>query len=169
MNRLIRSSSTPATGIELRAFNSGGSATFAMDANNAAVFSFKGIGVKWIGFSDPWSGIARIYIDGVFKASVDTYAADQAAQIVQYSVGNLADTAHTLTIVVTGTMDSKSAGAWVWIDAFDVTTQTGAPSNSAGTSSSNATSTPLRSAPSTAISHNRVHSNTSHGHRGSRG
>jgi hypothetical protein len=126
------------------AFNSGGSATLAMDANSTAVFSFTGIGVKWIGFSDPWSGIAQVYIDGVFKATIDTYASDQAAQIVQYSVGNLANTAHTLTIVVTGTMDSKSAGAWVWIDAFDVTTQTGAPSNSTGTSSSNATSTPLR-------------------------
>ena len=129
------------------AFNSGGSATLSMDANSTAVFSFTGIGVKWIGFSDPWSGIAQVYIDGVFKAVIDTYAADQAAQTVQYSVSNLANTAHTLTIVATGTKDSKSAGAWVWIDAFDVTTETGASSSGTGTSSSNfppATSTPVR-------------------------
>jgi hypothetical protein len=28
--------------------------------------------------------------------------------------------AHTLMIVVTGTHDAASAGAWVWVDAFDV-------------------------------------------------
>jgi len=103
------------------AFNSGGTAAMAMDANAQATFKFTGTAVKWIGFSDPWSGIAQVYLDGTLAATVDTYAADQAAQKVQYSASNLANSAHTLTIISTGTKSSGSAGAWVWVDAFDVT------------------------------------------------
>ncbi len=60
--------------------------------------------------------------DGVLTATVETYSAVQVAQKAQYSVSNLANAAHTLTIVATGTMDSNSAGAWVWVNAFNVTT-----------------------------------------------
>jgi hypothetical protein len=108
-------------------FNSGGSATLSMAANSTAVFSFTGTGVNWIGYSDAWSGIAQVYLDGAFKATVDTYAATEAAQKVQYSLSNLTNAAHTLTIVVTGTQDSTSAEPWVWVDAFDVTTVTSTP------------------------------------------
>jgi hypothetical protein len=83
--------------------------------------------VNWIGYSDAWSGIAQVYLDGAFKATVDTYAATEAAQKVQYSLSNLTNAAHTLTIVVTGTQDSTSAEPWVWVDAFDVTTVTSTP------------------------------------------
>jgi hypothetical protein len=102
-------------------FNSGGSAVLAMDAGSIAKVTFRGTGVKWIGFSDPWSGIAQVYLDGVLIGSIDTYAATQAAQKVQYAVANLASGVHTLTISVTGQKNSSSGGAWVWVDAFDVT------------------------------------------------
>src|SRR5262249_3610026 len=42
---------------------------------NSVVFTFSGTGARWVGFSDPWSGIANVYIDGVLKATVDTYSA----------------------------------------------------------------------------------------------
>ncbi len=103
------------------AFNSGGSAVMAMDANSSATFTFTGTGVNWIGFSDPWSGIAQVYLDGTLVATVDTYSAVQKAQAVEYSASSLANTTHTLTIAPTGTYDSSSAGPWVWVDAFDVT------------------------------------------------
>jgi hypothetical protein len=103
------------------AFNSGGSAVLAMDANAQAKLTFTGTGVKWIGFSDPWSGKAQVYLDGALAATVDTYAANQTAQSIQYSADNLANGSHTLTIVALGTEDAQSAGAWVWVDAFDVT------------------------------------------------
>jgi hypothetical protein len=102
-------------------FNIGSTATLSMAANSTAVFSFTGTGVSWIGYSDAWSGIAQVYIDGVFKATVDTYAAVEAAQKVQYSVSSLANGPHTLTILVTGQQDSAAAEAWVWVNAFDVT------------------------------------------------
>jgi hypothetical protein len=117
------------------AFNSGGSATMAMDANSLARLTFTGTGVKWIGFNDPWSGIAQVYVDGTLTATVDTFSVNQQAQVVQYSVSNLDSGAHTLTIVATGSHDGASDGSWVWIDAFDVTT------------SANATTTSIRASP----------------------
>lgn len=104
-------------------FNSGGTATMAMDAGSQAKLTFTGTAVKWIGFSDPWSGIAQVYLDGALAGTVDTYAADQKTQFVQYSVANLSNTSHTLTIIATGTHSAQSGGAWVWVDAFDVTGQ----------------------------------------------
>jgi hypothetical protein len=102
-------------------FNIGGSAVLAMDAGSTAQFTFTGTGVKWIGFSDPWSGIAQVYLDGTLVNTVDTYSATQEAQATQYSVGGLSNATHTLKIVVTGSHDAQSAGDWVWVNAFDVT------------------------------------------------
>jgi hypothetical protein len=102
-------------------FNSGSSATMAMDAGSQAKITFTGTGVKWIGFSDPWSGIAKVYVDGILTATIDTYASVQKAQAIQYSVANLSNATHTLAIVATGTHSPQSGGSWVWVDAFDVT------------------------------------------------
>lgn len=85
--------------------------------------------MSWIGYSDPWSGIAQVYVDGVLKATVDTYSAVEATQKVQYSVSNLTNGPHTLTILATGQQDSAAAQAWVWVNAFDVTQVSSAGAN----------------------------------------
>jgi len=103
-------------------FNSGGSASLAMDVASKAAFTFTGTGVKWIGFSDAWSGIAQVFVDGALVATVDTYAANQSAQAAEYSLDGLSSGQHVLTIAVTGTHSAQSGGAWVWVDAFDVMT-----------------------------------------------
>lgn len=105
-------------------FNSGGSAVLAMDSGSQAQFSFTGTAVQWIGFSDPWSGVARVYLDGKLVATKDTYAANQAAQVVLYKVKGLANGPHILAIAPTGTHNAASGGAWVWVDAFAVTSGT---------------------------------------------
>ena len=102
------------------AFNSGGSATLAMDQGSQATFTFTGTGVQWIGYRDAWSGIAQVYLDGALKGTIDTYSAAEQAQAVLYTSGRLSNTSHTLTIVAAGTHDAASAGAWVWVDAFEV-------------------------------------------------
>jgi hypothetical protein len=126
------------------AFNRGGSSILAMDQGSQARFTFTGTGVQWIGFRDQWSGIAQVYLDGVLKGTVDTYSASERAQAVVYSLSGLSNASHSLTLVVTGTRNAKSGGAWVWVDAFDVsvpsTTTTTAPSPAALTASS----TPIR-------------------------
>ncbi len=100
---------------------SGGTILMCMDANAKATLTFSGTGVSWIGYKDEWSGIANVYVDGVLKATIDTYASPAQAQATQYSISNLPAATHTLTIQVTGTQNSASGGSWIWVDAFVVT------------------------------------------------
>jgi hypothetical protein len=77
--------------------------------------------VNWIGYRDEWSGNARVYVDGVLKATIDTYASPSQAQAVLYMAAGLASGTHSLAIEVAGTHDAVSQGSWVWVDAFDIT------------------------------------------------
>jgi Beta-propeller repeat len=101
--------------------HSGGSAVLATDTGSKATLSFTGSGVQWIGFADQWSGIANVFVDGVFKTEVDTFASPARAKTVLYSTTGLSPGNHTITIEVTGRRSEMSAQSWVWIDAFDVT------------------------------------------------
>jgi hypothetical protein len=84
-----------------------------------------------MGRRDAWSGIAQVYLDGALQGTIDTYSAGQQAQAVVYSLSGLGKASHNLTIVAAGTHNANSGGAWVWVDAFDVstasTTTTAAP------------------------------------------
>src|SRR5204862_217452 len=102
------------------AFNSGGSAVMSMDKGARASFTFNGTGATWIGYRDEWSGIANVYLDGTLKGAVDTYSSPGQAKASAYSITGLTSGSHTLVIEVTGTKSASSAGAWVWVDAFDV-------------------------------------------------
>jgi hypothetical protein len=92
-----------------------------MDPNSRATLTFTGTAVSWIGYKDQWSGIARVYIDGVLRGTIDTYGASAQAQAAVYSVGGLTKAAHKLAIEVTGTHSPASAGNWIWVDSFVVT------------------------------------------------
>jgi hypothetical protein len=100
--------------------HSGGGARLALDAGARATFTFTGTGVSWIGYRDRWSGLARVFVDGVLAGTVDTYAAADQAQAVLFTRSGLAAGVHTLAIEVTGQRNASSGGTWVWIDAFDV-------------------------------------------------
>jgi len=98
--------------------HSGGSAILAMDAGAWVQFSFSGVGARWIAYRDQWAGIARVYVDGALKGTLDTAGTGQAQQVM-YTVDNLADANHTLRIEVTGSIGPASSAAWVWVDAFE--------------------------------------------------
>lgn len=102
------------------AAHSGGGAALATDKGSRAALRFDGTGVRWIGYRDEWSGIARVYLDGKFVKSVDTYASPAEAQQTLFSIQGLAAGTHTLEVRVTGRQSAKSDGAWIWVDAFDV-------------------------------------------------
>jgi len=104
-------------------FHSGGTAALATDAGARATFAFSGNGVRWIGYRDQWSGIARVWVDGQLRSTVDTYASPAQAQALLFSAGDLAPGSHALDIEVTGTRGALSAASWVWVDAFEVTVQ----------------------------------------------
>ena len=99
----------------------GGAAALATDAGARASLSFTGSGVTWVTYQDQWSGVARVYIDGHLKTTIDNYASAQRAGVVAYSIGGLSGGTHTITIEATGTHNGNSQGSWVWVDAFDVT------------------------------------------------
>lgn len=126
------------------AAHSGGSALLAMDEGSQVRFTFRGTGVQWIGYRDEWSGIAQVYLDGELKGTIDTYAASTQTQAALYSLNDLSDALHTLTLVVTGTRSAGSAGSWIWVDAFDVTVVTVADSSSPGTAAPAAPAAPFR-------------------------
>jgi len=99
---------------------SGGSAVLAIDPGSRATINFNGAGITWIAYRDQWSGIARVYVDGALKETVDTYLSPAQAQAVAYVINDLVSGTHTLTIEVTGTRNPGSGGSWIWVDAFDV-------------------------------------------------
>jgi len=100
---------------------SGGSASLAVDAGSRASLAFAGTGVSWITYEDQWSGVARVYIDGELKTTVDEYAAPARIGVAAYSISGLSPGTHTITIEATGSRNASAQGAWVWIDGFDVT------------------------------------------------
>jgi hypothetical protein len=105
---------------------SGGSEATHMDAGARATFTFTGTAVAWIGFKDPWSGIARVYLDGAVVATVDTYAASAQYQAQIFARTSLTPGSHTIAIEATGTKNAASAGSWIGLDAFDVVTASSA-------------------------------------------
>lgn len=101
-----------------------------MGAGDRAVFHFVGTGVRWIGWRDPWSGIARVFIDGTARTVVDTYVNGQEAQAVLFATEGLTNAAHTLEVEVTGTKNAAASSSWVWVDAFEVIGRPDAPTPS---------------------------------------
>ena len=104
------------------AVHSGGSAVLAVDAGTRVTFAFNGTGATWIAYRDAWSGIARVYVDGALTDSIDTYSSGDKPQASMYTISGLTSGSHSLTIEVTGTKSGASGGAWIWVDAFEVTT-----------------------------------------------
>jgi hypothetical protein len=100
--------------------HSGGSAALAVDLGSSLTISFNGTGIMWIAYRDEWSGVARVLVDGLFAAMVDTYLSPSQAGTTAYSVSGLPSGSHTLSIEVTGTRNPQSGGSWIWVDAFDV-------------------------------------------------
>jgi hypothetical protein len=105
------------TGVAL----SGGRAVAAAVAATAS-FTFTGTGVRWIGVPCEICGIANVLIDGTRVGTIDTFAPTRpAASTAVYTSPRLVAGSHTVVIEVTGTANAASGGAFVAVDAFDVT------------------------------------------------
>jgi hypothetical protein len=99
---------------------SSGSASESLTPGSQANFTFTGTSVRWIGLRQYTTGIARVYVDGIFVTDVDTYAPTSGPQDTLFASAPLAAGSHTLTIEVTGRKNAASVNTWVVVDAFDV-------------------------------------------------
>jgi hypothetical protein len=106
-----------------------GDASRAWSAGTAAVsavpgarvdFTFHGPSVVWIGGRASGTGIARLYVDGVFTADVDTYSKTEEIRVPMFTLSGLSSANHLLTIEVTGNANPAAGSSLVVVDAFDV-------------------------------------------------
>ena len=99
---------------------SGGSASTSNQMGNTATFRFTGTSVSWIGCrKSSANGTVNIYIDGIFVRALDLRGVSyplEGYQMTVFRIDGLAPGPHTLTIEIT----SRTGGAYVVIDAFDV-------------------------------------------------
>jgi len=102
---------------------SGGTIVASNVAASTAMFSFSGTAVSWIGVKCNVCGIAAVSIDGGAPTTVNTAGPGAPGSLTSESVfsasGLAAGASHTMVIAVTGM--STSGGAYVAVDAFDVT------------------------------------------------
>jgi len=90
------------------------------DAGSMVTYPFNGTAVTWYTVKGPNQGLARVYVDGVRKSTVNNYKAENAYRVAR-TVKNLAAGPHRLTIKVLGKKGSKAAtGTWVSVDAIKV-------------------------------------------------
>src|SRR5256886_1969774 len=103
---------------------SAGIATLSTTPGAQATISFTGTGISWIGARGPQTGIARIFLDGVFVEDFDTYFQTEGPQHTDFFStdffgSGLAPGTHTLSIQVIG-KNPLSTDFWILMDAFDV-------------------------------------------------
>src|SRR5882762_4721877 len=113
----------------------GGTTAYSRTPGAQATFTFTGTSVTWIGHRSGNSGIARVFVDGVFVSDVDLFSWSSELRVPVFTATGLSNSSHTLTIEVTGlknenSLDSSYLGtvdavdAVVVVDAFDVPSAT---------------------------------------------
>ncbi len=103
------------------AARSAGAWRYAETTGSVCYIEFEGTGFDLIGSVGPAYGIAKVTVDSTTTpAYVDYYAADCAHQQYLYSLFNLSDTTHTVTVEPMESKDASSTGYLVGVDAVDV-------------------------------------------------
>jgi Bacterial Ig domain len=99
---------------------SSGTAALSATPGARATFTFTGPSVTWVGGRNASTGIANVYLDGVFAAEVDTSQWTEEVRATMFTLSGLAATTHTLTIEATGRKNPAATSSLIVIDAFDV-------------------------------------------------
>jgi hypothetical protein len=108
----------------------GGSYTMNNTPGASAVWTFTGTSVTWYTITDPYQGVAYVYIDGVRKPNVNNYASTTKYKVARVFSG-LSNKTHTITVKVSGTKGSTSGkDARVAVDAFKMGGLYGTPNAS---------------------------------------
>src|SRR5260370_29999161 len=95
--------------------NSAGSSILANLKGSQVIVTFNGTGISWIGTSDPFSGLAYVYLDGAFNQIDTGNAGATLYQQALFTARGLSPGMHTLTIEVTHSHDAGTNQSWIWI------------------------------------------------------
>ena len=76
-------------------------------------YTFTGTGIEYITETYTDEGNVDVYIDGTLKKTVSAYSSARVAQVMLYSISNLAAGQHTIKLV-------KRSGTYMLLDAFKV-------------------------------------------------
>ena len=87
---------------------------------STATYTFTGTGINWIAATNTDHGKAEVYIDGVYKTTVDQYSASGLMQQVVYSISSLSNSQHTILVHANGTKNASATGTFIDIDAFQI-------------------------------------------------
>lgn len=98
---------------------SGGSVERAESAGAYADIPFYGNGATVIGSLSFNNGQARIYIDGVYRTTIDAYNPTVQYKRNLFEIGSLEEGAHILRIEAAWTRNSASSGYYVSFDALE--------------------------------------------------
>jgi len=93
---------------------SGGSIAYSTTAGASARFSFTGRAVSWVAYHGPTRGSAKVYIDGVYRTTVNLYSATYLARQIVFATSWSVNGSHSITIVNLGTAGHSR----VDVDAF---------------------------------------------------
>jgi hypothetical protein len=93
---------------------SGDSVKYSTSAGAWASYSFNGSSVAWVAEKGASRGEARVYIDGIFRTTVNLNASNYQARRIVFAASWGSNGAHTMKIVVVGTAGHPR----VDVDAF---------------------------------------------------
>ncbi|MFY9586846.1 MAG: S8 family serine peptidase [Actinomycetota bacterium] len=97
---------------------SGGRALQDSSSGANVYYRFRGTGIDWRTLVGPDQGMAKVYIDGVYKGMVDNYAT--ATKGYTRAFRGLSNAVHEIRIVVAGTKRSASKNTTVGVDFWRV-------------------------------------------------
>ena len=95
---------------------SGGHSRTSVQTGATATIAFTGRAIAWAAPTGPTRGAARVYVDGVYRATVNLYRTSFGARRLVYRVAWTSAGAHQLKIVVVGTARHPR----VDVDAFAI-------------------------------------------------
>lgn len=103
--------------------NSGGTHTLAKAEGAAAEIPFYGKRAKLLGIRSVNSGQADIYVDGVYRTTIDNYNATTLFQQTLFDTGLLAEGPHTIRIEANWTKQAAATNYYIGLDALKVLSQ----------------------------------------------
>ena len=93
---------------------SGGSLRYSIASGASVTFAFNGSSVAWVSARGPGRGSAKVYVDGVYKSTVNLSASNGSSRAIVYAANWGVYGSHTIKIVVVATAGHPR----VDVDAF---------------------------------------------------